>query len=293
MARQAQAELAPVAIPTRRPLDVNREDEVPVGVQLGWALRAMIATGELAADERLPSVRELAERAEVNVNTVRSVYRDLEQGGLIVSRHGRGTFVAEGTDGSPQLRRIAEQAIAEARDAGVEPRDLARALYLAAMPAPAPREAEIPGTVSSTSSSPARQRRAAAGARRELRRQIGRLEAELAAYAKDLPRPEQHHPLLEPKAHVAGVPELERVRDGLLDQLADVRKRTARRAKRQQRAREHAEQMAREPEAHKWEWVSNEELGEPGCATQEVRPVYGPIGALMGWWRVKVSSGCP
>src|SRR5439155_132046 len=25
----------------------------------------------------------------------------------------------------------------------------------------------------------------------------------------------------------------------------------------------------------------------------EVRPAWGPVGALMNWWRVKVSSGCP
>jgi DNA-binding transcriptional regulator YhcF (GntR family) len=292
MARQAQADPETAAALPLEPLDVSREDAVPVGVQLGWALRVMIATGELAAGERLPSVRELADRARVNVNTARSVYRELEDGGLIVSRHGRGTFVADGTDGSPELRRIAEQAIVEARRAGVDPGDVARAVYMAAMPARPRRAEEIAGTVSSTSS-PARQRQAEAGARRELRRQIGRLEAELAAYAKDLPRPEQHHPLLEPKAHVADVPELERVRDGLLDQLGEVRQRTARRAKRQQRARKHAEEMAREPESHKWEWISNEELGEPGCSTQHVRPVYGPLGALMGWWRVKVSSGCP
>ena len=51
--------------------------------------------------------------------------------------------------------------------------------------------------------------------------------------------------------------------------------------------------MAREPSEHKWQWVSNEDVGEPGCRTWRVTPRYGPVGALMGWWRVKVSSGCP
>ena len=67
----------------------------------------------------------------------------------------------------------------------------------------------------------------------------------------------------------------------------------ARKGKRQRRARRHVEEMARRPEEHKWQWVSNEETGDPGCKTWHVTPRYGPVGALMGWWRVKVSSGCP
>jgi hypothetical protein len=51
--------------------------------------------------------------------------------------------------------------------------------------------------------------------------------------------------------------------------------------------------MAADPAAHKWEAVGSEELGEPGCGTWEVQPKWGPVGALMNWWRVKVSSGCP
>ena len=51
--------------------------------------------------------------------------------------------------------------------------------------------------------------------------------------------------------------------------------------------------MVEDPAAHKWESVSNDEMGDPGCATYQVQPAWGPIGALMNWWRVKVSGGCP
>src|SRR4051812_37785194 len=47
------------------------------------------------------------------------------------------------------------------------------------------------------------------------------------------------------------------------------------------------------PEKHKWMRIGNEDIGEPGCKYWEVRPRYGLIGMLMGWWRVKISSGCP
>jgi hypothetical protein len=30
-----------------------------------------------------------------------------------------------------------------------------------------------------------------------------------------------------------------------------------------------------------------------GCGVWQVRPRLGLIGMLMGWWQVKLSSGCP
>ena len=51
--------------------------------------------------------------------------------------------------------------------------------------------------------------------------------------------------------------------------------------------------MIAEPERYKWVRVSNEDIGEPGCRHWHSRPKLGLIGMLMGWWRVKVSSGCP
>src|SRR4051794_5150444 len=77
-------------------LALDRNAEVPVGVQLAWVLRAKIASGGLGSGDRLPGVRELAAKVGVNANTVRAVYARLEEEGLIEAQHGRGTFVAEG-----------------------------------------------------------------------------------------------------------------------------------------------------------------------------------------------------
>jgi hypothetical protein len=36
-----------------------------------------------------------------------------------------------------------------------------------------------------------------------------------------------------------------------------------------------------------------QDVGEPGCKHWHSTPKWGPIGMLLGWWRVKISSGCP
>ncbi len=53
------------------------------------------------------------------------------------------------------------------------------------------------------------------------------------------------------------------------------------------------EEMLAAPERHKWRRVSAEDIGESGCRHWHVRPRYGALGMLMGWWRVVISSGCP
>jgi len=278
----AQESLTPYAEGTPRFLvaerfSVDQSSELPVGAQLLWQLRSFIRTGHAQPGEQLPSVRELAERSGVNVNTVRSVYRHLEEEALVASRQGAGTFVADDAPASDALRELVDETLAKARERGIEARELAVALH-AASPAPLPdvrRDSD--------------QR----GARSELRRQIARLEAELASYPRDLQPPPE--PEIRPHhgGKIATVAELERTRDSLLDRVAAVREADAKRERKRGKARERVEEMVREPEANKWSWVSSEDLGEPGCKEIRVTPRYGPVGAAMGWWRVKVSGGCP
>jgi DNA-binding transcriptional regulator YhcF (GntR family) len=80
-----------MTLATHFPLD--RASEVPLGVQLATTLESAIRDGELSAGDQLPSVRQMAALAGVNVNTVRTVYGRLEQRGVLSSEHGRGTFV--------------------------------------------------------------------------------------------------------------------------------------------------------------------------------------------------------
>jgi DNA-binding transcriptional regulator YhcF (GntR family) len=274
--------------------DLERAGDLPVGAQLAWRLRVLIASGDLGPGDRLPGVRELAGGTGVNVNTARAVYRRLEEDGLIVSRHGLGTFVADGAPASPDLERLAAEAADSARASGVEPRDLARAIYAGSGPSAAlagpPGQAPVEPPEVQPPDTDVDERLG----RRELRRQIARLEAQLAPYPAEARRPgEPTHPLLRPKGHVADMAELEAIRDELMERLKRAREAAERRGERQHRARSRLEEMVSDPAAHKWETVSKQDLGEPGCASLEVQPRWGPVGALMNWWRVKVSSGCP
>lgn len=116
-------------------LTVDRKADVPIGVQLAWALRSRIDEGQLVPGQRLPGLRELADATGVNVNTARAVYQRLEQEGLIDSQQGSGTFVA--TDPPPRsaIGAIAASAALEAHETGVDPRAVAAALYAAPPPA--------------------------------------------------------------------------------------------------------------------------------------------------------------
>src|SRR3954468_11437820 len=108
---------------------LDREAEVPVGVQLAWALRLAIRAGTLAPGQRLPSLRELADELGVNPNTLRSVYARLEAERLIETRHGSGTYVAHEAGEPPELGALVASAARAAGEAGVDLRDLAAALF--------------------------------------------------------------------------------------------------------------------------------------------------------------------
>ncbi len=133
-------------------------------------------------------------------------------------------------------------------------------------------------------------------ARAELRRQIGRLERELAGlFAEAFCRVEIDCEVgaLRAEPRVLGLGELEKVRDELATRVGEARLALDERTRLETRNRELLRRMLADPAAHKWVRVSRHDVGEPGCGAWHSRPRLGPLGMLMGWWRVKVSSGCP
>ena len=79
----------------------------PIYAQIVRQVRTALAGGTLKPGARLPSVRALARELLVNPNTVQKAYAVLERDGLVHSRRGAGTFVAEHS--SPALSLTAKK----------------------------------------------------------------------------------------------------------------------------------------------------------------------------------------
>src|SRR5438094_2549307 len=74
---------------------IDAQDSTPIYAQIDHALRAAIATGRLRSGDQLPTVRQLAVDLRVNANTVARVYVTLEREGVLLTRRGVGTFIAD------------------------------------------------------------------------------------------------------------------------------------------------------------------------------------------------------
>ncbi len=153
----------------------------------------------------------------------------------------------------------------------------------------------MPGLLERSVQTPLRVGGDESAARAQLRRQIGRLERELVGLLAesflhveiDLAVPASG------EARVLGLGELERVRDALATRIAEARLVLRERDEVETANRELLEQLLADPAAYKWVRVYDRDVGVGGCGYTESRPHLGLLGMLMGWWRVKVSSGCP
>jgi len=108
------------------------DNGVPIYVQIRDQLLRAVGAGTLRPGEQLPTMRELAVKLKVDLNTVRHAYDELEQTGAIVIVRARGTYVAEKpppVDSARQTRKVqalAQQAIALAVSAGIDPAEVAQ-----------------------------------------------------------------------------------------------------------------------------------------------------------------------
>ncbi|GAC1323777.1 MAG: hypothetical protein NVSMB25_20530 [Thermoleophilaceae bacterium] len=134
-----------------------------------------------------------------------------------------------------------------------------------------------------------------AGARRQLRDQIARLETELGTlFCSAYPRQGFEWKLgSRGGPRMLSLAELERVRDELASRLQRNRSLLSDRTYTEELHRRRIEELLLAPEEHKWVRVTNADIGEPGCKSWHVVPRFGPIGILASWWHVKISSGCP
>jgi GntR family transcriptional regulator / MocR family aminotransferase len=82
------------------PLIASRDTATPLTAQLAGQLRSAVAEGRLAAGERLPASRAMAAELGVSRTVVNGAYAQLFAEGWIETRHGSGTYVAQGAPGN-------------------------------------------------------------------------------------------------------------------------------------------------------------------------------------------------
>ena len=88
------------------------KDDRPIYSQLVELIKIGIASSELQPGSKLPSVRDLAEEAGVNPNTMQRALSDLERDGLVYSKRTSGRYITEDNDMIDSVRKtIAEENI--------------------------------------------------------------------------------------------------------------------------------------------------------------------------------------
>ena len=115
-------------------LGVDMHSRTPIYAQIAERVKHMVATGELAPGDQLPTVRQLAQDLGVNFNTVARAYKLLDGAGVISTQQGRGTFVHERPDEraleqlrAGKLSTLFGHAVVEALSLGYNPAEIRRA----------------------------------------------------------------------------------------------------------------------------------------------------------------------
>lgn len=111
-------------------ITIDADSGIPLWLQLRNRLIYLIASGKFRVGDKLPTVRELAVDLGINYNTVSKVYQDIERDGYIVSKRGKGTFVAERASAELEAMKtevdfLADEFIRQCRELGVPRQDIA------------------------------------------------------------------------------------------------------------------------------------------------------------------------
>jgi GntR family transcriptional regulator len=96
-------------------IHISTQDGVPIYRQIIQQVKLLVTTGQLQTGVELPSIRTLAQQLLINPNTVARAYRDLETAGVIISKQGSGTLVAD-IDQNPLARQEKKRILSERID---------------------------------------------------------------------------------------------------------------------------------------------------------------------------------
>lgn len=92
----------------------NLNSDRPIFIQIIEKIQMDIISGAYRPGDKLPSVRELAQEASVNPNTMQKVLSELERTGLVYSQRTSGRFITEDTIMIDQLKsELAKEVVTE------------------------------------------------------------------------------------------------------------------------------------------------------------------------------------
>src|SRR3984957_20909160 len=83
---------------------ISQSDKRPMYLQIMEQIKQRIAVGDWVPGQQIPSIRQLAVDLQVSVITVKRSYLELEREGVIQTRHGKGSLVADDVDLGVRLR---------------------------------------------------------------------------------------------------------------------------------------------------------------------------------------------
>lgn len=115
-------------------ISINKDSAVPIRDQLIEQLGLQIASGTLAAHEKLPSIRALADRLGVHYSTITAAYNHLADVGLLEVRQGSGVRVAsigrknEAENSLLSLEEMFQDFLARASERGYSAADVSSCL---------------------------------------------------------------------------------------------------------------------------------------------------------------------
>lgn len=116
---------------------LSRADARPMYVQIMEQIKQRVAVGDWSPGQEIPSIRQLAVALQVSVITVKRAYLELEREGVILTQHGKGSFVAEGSGLGPglldqELGKLLDEAVHLAAQLGISFEELVARLRDAA-----------------------------------------------------------------------------------------------------------------------------------------------------------------
>lgn len=109
---------------------INHTSMQPIYEQIVSQIRGAVINGSMKTGEMLPSVRALAKELKISALTVKKAYDYLEEEGLVVTVHGKGSFITEENESvlleerRREVEDALELAVSKGRAAGLDDEEL-------------------------------------------------------------------------------------------------------------------------------------------------------------------------